>query len=62
MQRDRSKVFALVIDYQFDRLHPFVSVDQWHQSMGMLTSHEYYANLFEGFVVLNCMLITLKGF
>lgn len=28
----------------------------------LLTRHEYYANLFEGFVVLACMLITLKGF
>jgi transposase len=28
----------------------------------LLTRHEFYAHLFEGFVVLACLLITLKGF
>ena len=28
----------------------------------LLTRHEFYANLFEGFVVLACLLIVLKGF
>lgn len=28
----------------------------------LLTRHEFYAHLFEGFVVLACLLITLRGF